>query len=141
MQTHRPPKHRYAQRRAGCRWTISRERWRQIIAGRDAERLAAPEPVQRAAHRAGDWRGYAMWVIDGVTTRVELHQAPGRGNARPRCDSLEGRADGVVVASGGLNAINRHAAQWLVPRSMSRRTVAGLQTMWTERDEADAAAV
>ena len=141
MQTHRPPKHLYAQRRAGRRWAISRERWRQIIAGRDAERLAAPEPVQPAQHRAGDWRGYAMWVLDGVVTRVELHQAPGHGNARPRCDGLEGRVDGVVVASGGLNAINRHAAQCMEPRAISRRAVAGLQTMWTARDEADAAAV
>lgn len=82
-----------------------------------------------------------MWVIDGVTTRVELHQAPGRGNARPRCDSMEARVDGVVVASGGLNAINRHVAQRLVPRAMSRRAVAGMQTQWPARDEADAAAV
>ena len=96
MQTDRPPKHRYAQRRGGRRWSISRDRWRQIIAGRDADRLAAPAPIQPAAHRAGDWRGYAMWVIDGVVTRIELHQAPGRGNARPRCDSLDGRVDGVV---------------------------------------------
>ena len=103
--------------------------------------MAAPGPVQPAAHRAGDWRGYAMWVLDGVVTRVELHQAPGHGNARPRCDGLEGRVDGVVVASGGINAINRHAAQALIPRAMSRRAVAGLQTMWTALDEADAAAV
>ena len=80
-----------------------------------------------------------MWVIDGVTTRVELHQAPGSGNARPRCDSLEGRVDGAVVARGGINAINRYAAQRLVPRAMSRRAVVGMQWGYSERDEADAA--
>ena len=140
MQTDRPPNHRYAQRRSGRRWIISRERWRQIIAGRDADRMADPAPIQPAAHRSGDWRGYAMWVIDGVVTRIELHQAPGSGNARPRCDSMEGRVDGVVVAGGGINAINRYAAQSMIPRAMSRRAVAGMQSGCSARDEADAAA-
>ena len=118
------------------RWIISRARWRQILADRDADRLAAAAPIQPAQHRAGDWRGYAVWMIDGVVTRIELHQAPGRGNARPRCDSLDGRVDGAVVASGGINAINRYAAQRLVPRAMSRRAVAGMQSGCAARDEA-----
>ena len=80
-----------------------------------------------------------MWVIDGVVTRIELHQAPGSGNARPRCDSLDGRVDGAVVASGGINAINRYAAQRLVPRAMSRRAVAGMQSGCSPRDDASAA--
>lgn len=94
----------------------------------DAERMAAPPPIYPPERRPGEWRGYVQWVIDGVTTRIELHQGPAPRGRRPRCDSYESRTDdGAVLAVGGLHVVVRQAIAHEVPRSLPIAAYAGMQ--------------
>ena len=87
----------------------------------DAKRMA--EPVFYPPERQyGAWRGYLLCVIDGVATRVELHQGPAPVGRRPRGDRFEARVDEVAVAVGGLHVVARHMIGKMVPRSMPRRS-------------------
>ena len=69
-----------------------------------------------------------LFVIDGCTTRVDLHQGPAAKGRRPRCDSYESRNElGAALAAGGLHTICRQAIADEVPHSLSRRAFAGLR--------------
>jgi hypothetical protein len=86
----------------------------------DAKRMAEPRAYPED-HRAGEWRGYVLFVLDGVETRVELHQGANPPDRRSRSDSYEARVDGFAVVAGGLHAVARHMIAEMIPRSLARR--------------------
>lgn len=86
----------------------------------DAKRMAEPREYPED-HQAGKWRGYVLVVIDGIPTRVELHQGANPPGRRSRCDSFEARVDGATVAAGGLHAVARHMISEMIPRALARR--------------------
>lgn len=80
------------------------------------------EPIFYPPERTpGEWRGYLLCVIDGVATRVELHQGPAPAGRRPRCDRFEARSNDVTVVVGGLHVVARYMIGKMVPRSLPRR--------------------
>ena len=106
----------------------------------DASRLADPEPVYPADRPAGQRIGRLVLELDGIATvELTLLAAKGPRGARPRCDQV-GVADGDVIlslAAGKTAVLALMSSRW--PHQPSRRTLAGMQTMHTERDEADCA--
>lgn len=88
----------------------------------DAARLLIDRtyPPER---RAGQHRGYVLWVIDGCATRVDLFVPP-QPARRARCDSFEARIDDRVVCTGGLRVIDDHALKHHIPRSLPRAAFA-----------------
>ena len=103
-------------------------------------RLAEPEPVYPADRPAGQRIGRLLLELDGIATvELTLLAAKGQRGARPRCDQV-GVADGVellATAASKTAVLEMMASRW--PRQPSRRTLAGIQTMHTSRDEADCA--
>ena len=94
----------------------------------DAERMARAAPIYPPDRRPGEWRGYVLFVIDGCTTRVELHQGPAARGRRPRCDSFQSRDEmGADLATGGLHAICRQAIAEEIPRALPREAYADLE--------------
>lgn len=88
--------------------------------------MAAPAPIYPVEHRPGEWRGCITWQIDGITTRIDLHQPQCVRGRRSRCDSFDARDGDRPLIVGGLHAVSRAAISEAIPRSMSRRDIAGM---------------
>ena len=105
-----------------------------------ARRTAEPDPVYPVDRPAGQRIGRLLLELDGIATvELTLLGAKGQRGARPRCDQV-GVADGdeiLSLAAGKTAVLALMSARW--PNPLSRRMLAGMQTMHTERDEADCA--
>ena len=111
---------------------------RRRTAARLARIAAEPEPVLSRWAPGQQWYTITISCPDGsVTITADVPRDNGRRRARSECwaVAVDGDPRGVL----GATAIGRIVAHEVRPRTPVS-VLAGLQTMWTARDEADAAA-
>ena len=81
----------------------------------------------------GDWLG---GCINGHTVIMRLMRDPAH-----RSDQWAAEIDGAAVTDAAGLTLLHDLLRAQFARAPSRRTLASMQTQWTARDEADAAAV
>ena len=111
---------------------------RRRTAARCAAISADPEPVRSRFAPGQQWYTITIACPDGcVTITADVPRDTGRRRARSECwaVSVDGEPRGIM----GATAVGRTVAREVRPRA-PLAMLAGIQTMWTARDELDAAA-